>query len=306
MLYVSTRNKTDSFTTYRAMHEEHTPDGGMYVPFHLPVFSRADMIGFMGESFSTNVTRILNLFFSTQLNSWDVDFCVGRYPFQLISMNHKIVMAELWHNSGDSYEYLLDSLAAKFADTDAQRNSWARVVVGIAVLFGLYAEHIRAGGHSMDIAVDAEGFSAPLAAYYARKMGLPIGNIICCFRENSDVWNFIHHGELTAASVVPENLERFIYAVLGPCETQRYVQARSKKTAYKLNENKLQILGRGIFAAVIGESRIETIASSVKQTNSYIVDPSTALSYCGLQDYRARTRESRDTLLLAYSNPGKE
>ncbi len=303
MLYVSTRNKTDSFTTYRAIHEEHTPDGGMYVPFQFPVFRKSEIIQLMGASFSENVARILNQFLSVQLNSWDVDFCVGRYPFKLVPMNHKIVMAELWHNPMESYQYLLDALAAKFADENARNNSWMRVVIGIAVLFGLYAENIRAGGGGMDIAVGTEDFSAPLSAFYARKMGLPIGNIICCFQENSNVWNLIHHGELSTASSVPDNLERFIYASLGLGETQRYVQACSNNQTYKLNDTKLQILNRGIFAAVIGENRIDTIISSVNQTNSYAIAPSTALSYGGLQDYRARTGESRDTLLLAYCNP---
>ncbi len=306
MLYVSTRNKADSFTAYRAMREEYTSDGGLYVPFHLPSFTKADMTERMKDSFSENVASIMNLFFSAQINHLDVDFCVGRYPVKLVPMNHKILVAELWHNLADSYDYLLESLSSKFSDANVGENSWMKIGVGIAVLFGIYAEHIQAGGLSLDIAVDAEDFSAPLSAFYARKMGLPIGNIICCFREDSEIWNFIHHGELNTAASVPENIERFIFAALGYEETQKYLQARSKKGNYKVNEVMRQQLNGGIFAAVVGESRIESIISSVYQSNSYVIDRSAALSFGGVQDYRARTRDTRDTLLLTYHNPSKE
>ena len=39
MLYISTRNNTDTYTAHRALHEEYAPDGGFYVPFYLPTFS---------------------------------------------------------------------------------------------------------------------------------------------------------------------------------------------------------------------------------------------------------------------------
>ena len=44
MLYVSTRNTAATYTAHRAIHETRTPDGGVYVPFLVPVFSAEQLL----------------------------------------------------------------------------------------------------------------------------------------------------------------------------------------------------------------------------------------------------------------------
>lgn len=315
MLYVSTRDRADSFTAYRALQEEKTPSGGLYVPYRLPDLTD-DVKSMVGESFGENVAKILNLFFSADLSGWDVDFLVGRLPLRLVMMNHRLVVAELWRNHAQDYAYLEESLYRKLSGNALKKpTDWAKIAIRIAVLFGLFSELHRQGIECVDIAVATGDFSVPMAAWYARKMGLPIGKITCGCNENGAVWDLIHRGEFSTGAAItkteypgmdhscPTSIERLIYSVHGLKEAQRYVSVCQKRGSYKLDDVALQILGDGLSAAVVSGKRTQSVIKSIYQTSGYIMDGYTATAYGSLQDYRSRTGESRLTLLLADQSP---
>lgn len=311
MLYVSTRNRNESFTAFRALCEENTPDGGLFVPFQLPQIS---LQALEGKSFSDGIAQVLNLFFSAGLTGWDVEFCVGRRTVKTKFMNHRLMMAELWHNLDASYAAMEQAIYKKLGGQGSPA-SWAKVAIRIAVLVGLYSELAAQDAESFDVAVTAGDFSWPMAAWYARKMGLPIGTIVCGCNENGAVWDLIHRGEYATGVALrhtdtPEldvsatmGLERLIYETLGTEEVCRYRDICAKKSLYTLDELQLPQFNVGLFAAVVGSSRVEPVLASIYRTNDYITDPYTAMAYGALQDYRARTGESRLTLLPAERSP---
>ena len=55
MLYLSTRNKADSFTAHRVLHSAAAPDGGMFMPMQLPVQTDAVLAEFEQMSFGEAV-----------------------------------------------------------------------------------------------------------------------------------------------------------------------------------------------------------------------------------------------------------
>lgn len=316
MLYVSTRSRTDSFTSYRTLHEDRTPDGGMFVPMRLPVYSEAEILALKNNSFGENVAQILNQFFSTGLTGWDIDFIIGRRPYRIVQMNHRLIVGELWRNLESDYSYTERCIYNKLCNSNSGApTEWAKVAIRIAVLFGLYGELARQGIKEADIAVTVGDFSLPVAAWYARSIGLPIGIIICGCNENGDVWDLIHRGELNTNFQTihtelpllditqPAAIERLIFGSFGLQETLRYVEASGRHRTYKLTEEELTVLNKGMFAAVVSNRRVRTVIASVYRTNHYIADGYTAVAYGCLQDYRARTGESRPTLLLAERSP---
>lgn len=316
MLYVSTRNRAEVYTAHRALHENLAPDGGKFVPFQLTAFEKDEIAQFKEKSFGETVAHILNLFFSARLNGWDVDFCIGRNPVKLISIGRRTVVGELWHNPVAAYTYVEKSLYTKLTGKTQTPTEWAQIAIRLAVLFGLYGELSRAGIESVDIAVAAGDFSVPMAAWYARQMGLPVGTIICSTNENSAPWDLIHRGEFNTGTTVlktdlpdldiahPVGLERLIYGTLGDEEVKRYLAVSAKGGVYHIAEmDVLATLSHKLYACVVGTKRVDSVISSVYRTNDYIMDPYTALSYGGLQDYRARTGENRTTLLLAERSP---
>lgn len=322
MLYVTTRNNVDAFTAQRVLRDRRGPDGGLFVPFRLPVFSNEDILALKEKRFNTCVAEILNLLFNTRLTAYDIDFCVGRYFVRLKKMNQRLMVAECWHNTHWTFSSIVEDLSARIR-VDPQCTStpgdWAEVGIRIAVLFGIYAELSRSGmvdsDKKMDVAVLTGDFSAPMSAWYARKMGLPIGNIICCCNENGNLWDFICHGQLRtdgvaqqtmipeANVVVPVGIERLIHAYGGTSEVNHYLEAARSGKSYFLDDRLLRELRQGIYVTVNSDSRIRSVIPNVYGTYSHILSLCGATVYAGVQDYRARTGENRFALILSEKSP---
>lgn len=322
MLYVTTRNKADAYTAHKTLTMDKGADGGFFVPFQLPVLTAEELAELKNRSFGQCAADILNLFFSARLDGWDVDFSIGRYPVKLVPMNHRIVVAETWHNPDWDFARIVRNLSGRIRgsdDTEGVPSNWAWIAIRIATLFGLYGEMLRQGlttvESKIDVALPAGDFSGPMAAWYAREMGLPIGMIICSCNENCSAWDLLHHGEMRTDLVaqptntpmcdvgVPASIERLIAGRLGSDEAERFRMACVNGIAYAPGEDKLFDLRKGIFTAVVGQKRMESIIYNVYRTSTYLLDPYSALAYGGLQDYRSGMGEGRTTLLLTERSP---
>jgi len=312
LLYITTRENKDAFTAARALSSDKAADGGLYVPFRLPEFTEEEVLSLKQKTFGQTVAEILNIFFSSRTTGWNVDLCIGRNPVKLISMNHRISIAELWHNPEETYTYIVKKLHERIlhqADSRLMPSKWVQITVRIAVLFGTFGEMMRLemidGLQPVDLAVTAKDFSIPMACWYARKMGLPIGTIVCGCNDDSALWDLIRRGELNTALTLAsaqqerESLEWLIQGTLGCDEVKRYLTCCQGKCAYTLTDESLAKLSSGLFAAVVGKNRADMIVSSVKRTSAYTLDSDTALSYGALQDYRAGNSESRIALLVS-------
>lgn len=315
MLYVTTRNTVDVCTASWALKQNRATDGGLYVPYHLPVFEKEQIAALAGQSFGQTVAQMLNLFFSCGLTGFDVDLCIGRSPAKIAAMNHRILVAELWHNPQSSYSYAVSCLFERInSQTTIQCTDWAKVAIRISMLFGIYGQLLQSetvtSEESLDISVNADDFSAPIAAWYARKMGLPLGTIICTCTENASLWDLIRRGEFSTGTASKksgkddmDSLERLIYETLGKEEVERYLKACEKGRTYTLEPEQSQLLSQGLFASVVGEGRAESVIQSVQRTSAYTLDHMASLSYGGLQDYRASIGDSQLTLLLSECCP---
>lgn len=322
MLYVTTRNKNDAHTAHKTLTADRAPDGGLFVPFQMPSLSKDDILALKDKSFGQSVADILNLFFSARLDGWDVDFCIGRYPVKLAPMSHRIVVAETWHNPDWDFARMVRNLFSRIYGNDDPKDipsNWAWIAVRIATLFGLYGCLLQQGladpDSTLDVAVAAGDFSAPIAVWYAREMGLPVGTIICSCNDNGNVWDLLHHGQMRTDAIavqtntplcdhsVPSDIERLIFGCTDTSEVNNFVDCCNQRHIYAPDEEKLKSIRSGIFAAVVSQERMESVIRNVYHTNAYSLDPYSALAYGGLQDYRASVGEGRTTLLLSEQSP---
>lgn len=310
MLYITTKNHNDAFTAHKALVENCAPDGGRFVPFRLPSYTAEEILAFGDKSFNATIADVLNLFFASKLQGIDVEFCIGKNIAKLVPMTHKIVIGEVWHNLDRSFSYVEKQLFCKLAEKNDEPTIWAQIAVRIAVLFGLYGEMLRNSlvqpGQDFDISVPDDYQLSAAAAMYGRKMGLPIRTIICSCQDNGDLWDFIHRGEINtaaaAAGLIPE-IERLVQETLGFEELAKFREVCERGKTYRVNEESLPTLNKGLFCSVAGKDRALKTINSVYRSNSYIIDAKTALCYGGLQDYRAKTGESGLTLILAEKTP---
>ena len=302
MLYVSTRNK-ETFTPLRAISDQKAPDGGIFVPLQLQQLPKTELLKLYKLGFHDVCAYILNQLLDTKLSATDIEFSTGRNIVSFHKMNHKMIVAELWRNLDASYSHIEKSIYNNISEVRrGDTPTWIRIAIRIAVLFGIYTQLHNDGLTELDIAVYGKDCTAYMAAFYARMMGLPLKTIIIGCDERSGIWDLIQKGEYVTASATAD-VEPLVYATLGHSETNRLLDLISRKRTYFLDDELLPVLSQGFFAAVVGSARRETVISSVWRTNKYVIDSETAVSYSALQDYRARTGESRDTLIFADTTP---
>ena len=315
MLYLTTRDRFDTFTTPHALQEDRAKNGGLYYPFRLPVMEDSQLLELGEKGFSNTVAYLLNQFYGTKLSAWDIEFAIGRYPVKLSASKHRILMAELWHNQESNYDYIVRVLTDQLLPAGSKQTSWVLIGIRIAVLFGIYAELLRSGAvdaeMQMDVAVMAGDFTAPMALHYARQMGLPVANIICGCNENSALWDLLHIGEVKTDTPVVRTAipladfalsaeaERLICATLGVQEAEHFGKICETGEVYSLTDAQQETLRKGMFAAVVSSKRLHDVIPSVYRTTGYILGPYSALAYGALLDYRAKTGENRPVLLLA-------
>lgn len=307
MLYLTTRDRFDTFTAFHAIKHDTAPNGGFFVPFKMP---NIDMKELAGQSFGDCVANVLNALFSTRLTGKQVEFSIGRNPIRIKSAHQRTLIAELHRNLDGSYEKMERRLSGKICgcfNTDELTSSWVCIAIRIAVLFGVFAELKKQEliEREVDIALPCGDFKLPMAAWYARQMGLPIGNIICACGQDSGVWDLLRHGQMrtSAPDVAYNELERLICATLGTAQAVNYHKALASGSIFTLEKEETDQLSKGIFCAVVSEDRTENAISSVYRTSTCVLEKGSAVSYSGLMDYRAKTGESRTALLLADCNP---
>jgi len=314
VLYATTCNHQDAFTVNHVLTQNSTTDG-LFVPLHLPQLTQQEIHKLSELSFGQCVAQMLNLLLSTKLTGWDLDFTIGRYPVRIEPLAHRIVMAESWHNPQWHYKCLERNLRALLPTPTDAPESWVPVAIRMAMLAGTFCTQEIQGRGSVDIAMVSGDFTVPISAWYLRKMGFPVGNIICCCNENNQFWDLLCNGQMhtdTAciSTIVPEadvtlpvNLERLISACGGDSECRRYRNCCETGSVYYVSDSMLQHLRCGLYASVVSSVRVETAIPNVYKTHQYILSPASALAYSGLLDYRAKTGIARTAVVLCDQSP---
>lgn len=301
MLYISTRNINNSYTAYRALHEEFAPDGGMYVPFRIPVIAAEEWAEIKSQSASDTVAHILNLFFGLRMTGNDVAELLGDTPVSFQSINQNVVFAELWHSPENRFVYFVDGLYAKMTGNTDSPKGWAYIAIYIAFLFAVYGAN-SAELRQFDAAISINGFAELTAVLYAKEMGLPINRIVCACSDDEVLWDLVNRGELSTGKN-RAYIESLLYKYLGESGVSQYLDAISQKCTYILEETAVLPILKELYPAVVSRSRIDTVISSMYSANGYRIDGESALAYGALQDYRASTGANIQTLILSKIRP---
>ncbi len=315
MLYKTTRDAQDAVTVQHVLSRNRGEDGGLYLPIHFPKFTEEEQKRLCAMSFNQRLAEILNLFFSTRLTGWDVDFSTGRYPVRLEAFPHRIYLAECWHNLDGQFSRLEQNLLQLIGAHVNVSGSWVKIAVRMAVLAGIFGEHSELGDGPVDLVMVSGDFTVPISAWYLRKMGFPVGNIICCCNENNQLWELICHGQMRTDGIavrtfipeadvaLPVELERLIYECGGREEAMRYHNCVSEGLVFTVSDSLMAQMRRGIYVSVVSSDRVETAIPNVYNSYRYLMTPVSALAYSGLMDYRSKTGITGPAVVLCDDSP---
>lgn len=207
--------------------------------------------------------------------------------------------------------------------SSANSINWGRLVPQICYYIGAYCDLVAgeeiALGDVINICVPTGNFGNILAAYYAKKMGLPIGKLICASNINNVLTDFIRTGVydrrrdfiLTSSPsmdiLISSNLERLLFALYG--EDDKAVAALmdelSKNGVYTVSDDVKAKLAEEFYAGFCDEEKTaKTIKDSFDEF-SYLLDTHTAVALSVANEYLSETRDENKTLVVSTANPYK-
>ena len=221
----------------------------------------------------------------------------------------------------DEYKRLLDRNGFKLSS--ANSINWGRLVPQIVYYFSAYSdlcasEEIRLG-EEINIVVPTGNFGNILAAYYAKKMGLPVKKFICASNENNVLTDFIKTGVYnknrqfhTTISpsmdiLISSNLERFLYDLSGGDDrlVADLMNKLNKDGEYEVNAD-IKAKISELFDADCCDDK-ETLAAIRKTfvSDGYVMDTHTAVGKCVYDKYVARTNDEAKTVIASTASPFK-
>lgn len=173
-------------------------------------------------------------------------------------------------------------------------------------------------GEKINIAVPTGNFGNILAAYYARKMGLPINKLICCSNENKVLFDFFEKGiydknrefKLTNSPsmdiLISSNLERLLYSIANENgETTSELMSQLKNTGkYELTDEMKNSLN-DFYAGYASEQETEIAIKKLYDKSGYLIDTHTAVGYAVYNKYIKDTQDTAKTVIASTASPYK-
>ena len=208
--------------------------------------------------------------------------------------------------------------------SSANSINWGRLLPQIVYYVYAYLELVRTEqitlGKPMDVVVPTGNFGNILAAYYARKMGLPIRKLVCASNANNVLTDFIRTGtydrrrEFYATSspsmdiLISSNLERLLYDLSGEDSSllSSWMKGLSENGVYSVGEAVLKKVQELFYGGFCGESGTAQTVRELWEKEHYLCDTHTAVAVDVYRQYLGNIDNSSVPAVIASTaNPYK-
>ena len=171
-----------------------------------------------------------------------------------------------------------------------------RLAPQIVYYVSAYADMVRTGGvrigEPMEVCVPTGNFGNILGAYYAKQMGVPIGQLFCASNENKVLADFIATGVydiserefVTTPSpsmdiLVSSNLERLLAELAGPESVREWMRQLAEEKRFQVDRETFGRMREHLVGDFVTNAEsLETIRRVYEETE-YLLDPHTAVAW---------------------------
>ena len=207
--------------------------------------------------------------------------------------------------------------------SSANSINWGRLVPQIVYYVSAWISLMEKGelgeGESFNVVVPTGNFGNILAAYYAKKMGVPIAKLICASNANDVLTEFINTGvynrkrdfHLTISPsmdiLISSNLERFLYDVSGENSAKVSGWMESLKTdgKYSVDGETLDKMQEILWAGSCDDKETLATIRETFETYHYLADTHTAVAIRVYEDYVKKTGDTTKTVIASTASPYK-
>ena len=197
-----------------------------------------------------------------------------------------------------------------------------RLAPQIMYYFRAYRDLLDRGeiqmGDKVNFSVPTGNFGDILAGYLAKKLGLPVGTLICASNANNVLTDFITTGtydkrrpllKTTSPSMdilVSSNLERLLYLLSGDTALVAELMGKlNTEGAYTVPDDLKAAIQAEFWAYCCDDARAAEIIGRVYRQLGYLCDPHTASGWAAAEDYMAETGDQTPMVVLSTASPYK-
>ena len=198
-----------------------------------------------------------------------------------------------------------------------------RLVPQVAYYVAAYVRLLEKGalkaGEPMNVTVPTGNFGNILAAYYAKRMGLPVNKLICASNSNNVLTDFLRTGIYdrnrpfhTTISpsmdiLISSNLERLLFDLSGEndAEIRMYMDALGSAGRYQVSDNIKAKLDDAFWGGCCSEEETEETIRRYWQDHNYLIDPHTAVAAEVLAQYRVASGDETPAVVVSTASPYK-
>ncbi len=209
-----------------------------------------------------------------------------------------------------------------FALSSANSINIGRLAPQIMYYFKAYRDLLDAGkiqlGEEVNFSVPTGNFGDILAGYFAKKLGLPVGRLICASNANNVLTDFIRTGtydkrrpllKTTSPSMdilVSSNLERLLYLMSGDTALVTELMAKlNTEGCYTVPEALKNAIQGEFWAGCCDDAGAADTIARVFRAHNYLCDPHTAAGWAAAEDYVNQTGDRRPMVVLSTASPYK-
>ena len=220
-------------------------------------------------------------------------------------------------------EYKSELANNHFKLSSANSINWGRLVPQIVYYFSSYADLLKGGeirpGDKINVVVPTGNFGNILAAYYAKRMGLPIAKLICASNKNNVLTDFINTGIYnrnrdfhTTISpsmdiLISSNLERFLYDISG-CDdvmVANLMQKLNEDGVYEVRDDLKSKISDLLYAGYCDDEMTKQAIEKCFKEYGYVIDTHTAVAKVVHDEYMEKTADITKTVIASTASPYK-
>ena len=207
--------------------------------------------------------------------------------------------------------------------SSANSINWGRLLPQIVYYFSAYCDLCARGdvkrGEPVNFVVPTGNFGDILAAYYAKKMGLPVQKLLCASNSNNVLTDFLTTGVYsrnrefyTTISpsmdiLVSSNLERLLYDLTGRNTEQvsTWMKQLTDAGEYRVDDGILAKIREQFYAGFCSDDETREEMKSLFQKQGYLCDPHTAVAAHVYRKYRRESGDETPTVIVSTASPYK-
>lgn len=197
-----------------------------------------------------------------------------------------------------------------------------RLAPQITYYFKAYADLLRRGqiqmGDKVNFSVPTGNFGDILAGYLAKKLGLPVGKLICASNANNVLTDFIQTGTYDRRRplhktispsmdiLVSSNLERLLYLMSEDTDlVAGLMNSLNTEGFYTVPEQLKKAIQEEFWAGFCDDEKTRTTIGKVWREQKYLCDTHTAAGWAVAEDYVASTGDTTPMVVLSTASPYK-